>query len=323
MPTAEYTFDWADLAFASKKPVRDLNATFVAAPRELSTKRFSQIVKEYLPKGNLVIGLAKESYVLGLENCPQFKMLAAKDVQSVIDKVNASASKHKVYTLHYSQRDVIYIYEKIAFAEVLLINGSWYHGFHHRPEYYALVNKNIPFTKISPFASEEEAKDFPTKLTFPEIPSSKSFNDTDMMKLAHQAASHSYDYAGLQTGCSVGHKNSKGTYELIATSHNRIVPYETYAMHFGSERERHFSPVNDLNYYDTIHYEVALITNALKVGLDLSGATVFETVLSCPHCTRMFAATDIAEIVYQDDHSDGYAVHMLELAGKKVRRLVP
>jgi len=36
----------------------------------------------------------------------------------------------------------------------------------------------------------------------------------------------------------------------------------------------------------------------------------------------MLSQTDIAEFVYQEDHSDGYAIKMLELAGKKVRRIV-
>lgn len=326
MPTASpatgFAFDWTELAFAGKKPLKDLHATFLAAPRELSVRRFTQIVKAYLPKGNLLIGIAKEPFVLGLENCPQFRILAFDTIQPIVTKVNAASPKHKIYTLRYSQRDIVYIYEKVAFKEVVLVNGSWYHGLHHRPEYYALVNAGVPFSKISPFASEQEAKEYAASVAFAPMPIHKLFSDTAMMDLADQAASRSYDYAAAQTGCAVGRqKGSK--YELIAASHNRIVPYETYAMHSGSERERHFSPVNDLNYYDTIHYEVALLADALQSKLDLSGATIFETVLSCPHCARMLAVTPIAGVVYREDHSDGYAVKMLEAAGKTVRRFVP
>ncbi|HUB93607.1 MAG TPA: hypothetical protein VMB52_03835 [Verrucomicrobiae bacterium] len=317
----DFTFDWADLAFASKKPVRDLRAIFLAAPRELSVKRFTQLVKDYLPRANLLIGIAKEPYVLGLEECPQFKTLALTDIQPIIDKVNASNSKHKIYTLQYHQRDIVYIYEKIAFEEVLLVNGSWYHGFHHRPEYYTLVNRGVPFTKLSPFASQQEARVFAAHTKLPSLPTSGFFSELDMLTIADQAASHSYDYAGLQTGSSVGRKKGE-YYELLATSHNRVVPYETYAMHCGSEREKYFSPVNDLNHYDTIHYEVALLIDTRNSTLNLSNATIFETVLSCPHCTRMLAATDIAEIVYREDHSDGYAIKIFEAADKKVRRVV-
>lgn len=316
-----FTFDWANLAFASKKPVRDLQAIFLSAPRELSAKRFTQVVKEYLPQANLVVGIAKEPFVAGLEGCPQFKMLDVATAQPIIDKVNGSDSKHKIYTLHYNQRDAAYIYEKNLFKHVLLVNGSWYHGFHHRPEYYALTSASTSFNKISPFLGEQEAKDYAAGVEFTPLPGSGTFSESEMMRLAAQAASHSYDYAGAQTGCAVGRKKG-GKYTLVATAHNRIMPYETYSMHFGSEREKHFSPVNDLNHYDTIHYEVALLTDVLKNKSDLAGVAIFETVLSCPHCTRMLAATDAAEIVYREDHSDGYAVKMLEAVGKTVRRLV-
>ena len=319
--TVGFTFDWADLAFASKKPLRDLRAIFLSAPRELTPKRFTQIVKEYLPQANLVVGIAKEPFVAGLEGCPQFKMLDVAAVRPIIDKVNSSSSKHKIYTLHYNQRDAVYIYEKIPFKGVLLVNGSWYHGFHHRPEYYALTNAGVPFDKISPFLSEQEAKNYAADVKFAPLPNGGLFTETEMMNLAAQAASRSYDYAGAQTGGAVGRKKG-GEYTLVAMAHNRIVPYETYSMHFGSEREKYFSPVNDLNHYDTIHYEVALLTDALINRADLAGVTIFETVLSCPHCTRMLAATGVAEIVYREDHSDGYAVKLLEAAGKTVRRLV-
>lgn len=319
--TSDYQFDWAELAFGSKKPLRELNAIFISAPRELSAQRFKQLVKTYLQKGNLVVGVAKEPYVLGLEDRPQFKTLQLDDLGPIIAKVNAASPKHKIYTLSYSQRDTVFIYEKVAFREVLLINGSWYHGFHHRPEYYALVNSGTPFTKLSPFASEDEAKTYADTTQLPKVPTKGVFTEAEILSLANQAAAHSYDYAGFQTGGALG-KKKNGKYELLASAHNQIVPYETYAMHHGSEREEYYSPLNDLNHYDTIHYEVALLIKAQKRKLDLSDTTMFQTVLSCPHCTRMLAATDIAEVVYQQDHSDGYAVKLLTEAGKTVRRLV-
>jgi hypothetical protein len=36
----------------------------------------------------------------------------------------------------------------------------------------------------------------------------------------------------------------------------------------------------------------------------------------------MFTSTGIAEFVYRADHSSGYAIKMLEAAGKTIRRLV-
>lgn len=317
----EYHFDWADLAFASKKPLRELDATFVAAPRALSTERFKQLIKIYLPKDNLIVGVAKEPYVLGLEDRPQFKTLQLEDIKPIIAKVNAASPQHKIYTLSYSQRDTVFIYEKIPFKEVLLINGSWYHGFHHRPEYYALVNSGTPFTKLSPFSSEAEAKEYATTTKLPRLSNVGLFSEIDMMGLANQAAAHSYDYAGLQTGCAIGLKRGK-TYDLIATAHNRVVPYETYAMHHGSEREKHFSPLNDQNHYDTVHAETMLLVTVQQQKRELQATSLFVNLLPCPACARMLCETDIKEIVYQQDHSDGYAVKLLTEAGKSVRRLV-
>lgn len=314
-------FDWADLAFASKKPLKDLQATFIAAPRELSVKRFAQLVKEYLPKSNVVLGLAKEDFVLGLENQPQFKMLQAEMVWPIIDKANDLASKHKIYTLQYNQRDLVYILEKIKFPRAVFVNGSWYHGFHLRPEYYVLAKQRTPYELVSPFADETEAKQCVAATKLLPLPTSGLCSEAEMMQLAQAAARHSYDYASFQTASALGRKKG-AKYELLATSHNQIIPYETYAMHFGSEREKNFSPMHDLNHYDTIHFEVAMLIRAQKQKIDLADTTLFANVLPCPHCARMLAATDLAELVYAEDHSGGYAIRMLESAGKKVRRIV-
>lgn len=321
MPTTDYEFDWADLAFASKKPLKDAQATFVAAPRELSDARLAQIVKAYLPKGNIVLGIAKETYVLGLENQPQFKTLGAKAAQSLAKKVNRANPRHKIYTLYYNQRDLVYILWKIDFARVVFVNGSWYHGFQLRPEYYVVARRQTPYELISPFTNEGEAKDYAKVTKLSPIVSSGLYSEEAMVRLAYEAARHSYDYASYQTGSSLGRRKGE-KYELLATSHNQITPYETYAMHFGSEREKNFSSPHDLNYYDTIHFEVAMLITAQERRLDLAGTSLFANVLPCPHCARMLAATGLAEIVYSEDHSGGYAVQMLEKAGKKVRRVV-
>src|ERR1700744_4481729 len=111
--TNKYEFDWADLAFGSKKPLKELRATFIAAPRELSVERFKQLIKTYLPKGNIVLGISKEPYVEGFEDQPQFKMLKRKSVQNVIRQVNQANNQHKIYALEYFQRELPYILEKI------------------------------------------------------------------------------------------------------------------------------------------------------------------------------------------------------------------
>jgi len=104
---------------------------------------------------------------------------------------------------------------------------------------------------------------------------------------------------------------------------NRVVPYQSYLLHHGAIHETMFAPANDLNFYDTNHYEVELLLDALHTKIDLTGATIFANVMHCPTCARMLSRTGIAEFVYAQDHSDGYAVRLLEAAGKKVRRIVP
>jgi deoxycytidylate deaminase len=317
----DYSFDWSDLAFKSKKAVKDLDAVFLVAPRQMSKRRFTELIKKYLPKSNLLVGISLEQYVLGLEGQPQFKMLQMSDIKQVIDKVNESELKNKIYVLNYSQRDISFILEKIKPQQTLFVNGSWYHGFHHRPEFYTLINNHLEFQKISPFSDEKEAKDYAKNTKLQELTPQGLFNQEEMMNLANRAAMLSYDFSGLQTGVALGRIEGQ-KYQLLGLSHNEILPYETYSMHYGSTSEKNFSPLHDLNHYDTVHAEVAAITGALKNKLDLKQSSLFINLLPCPNCTKMLMKTDISEIVYQEDHSDGYALKMLEATGKKARRLV-
>jgi deoxycytidylate deaminase len=329
MPTTEYEFDWAELAFGSKKPLKDLHAVFIDAPREMSSQRFAQLVKEYLPKNNIVLGLAKEPYILGFEGQPHFRTLQLTPaLQKIIDKVNGSNSRHKIYVLRHFQREAKYIFEKCGFSKLLLVNGSWRHAFHNREEYYVLANSGIDFQLVSPFVDEPEALAYDAIISkemmralWPKEPAG-TFDTAGMLGLAANAAKLSFDYC-FQTGATLGEKvGSSDKYIYRAHSYNKVVPFQTYALHYGSERETHFSPPSDLNYYDTVHAEVMMIVEAGKRKLDLKGTTLFINLLPCPHCARMFTQTGIAEFVYSEDHSAGYAIQMLEAAGKKIRRIV-
>ncbi len=231
--------------------------------------------------------------------------------------------------MHYFQREVRYILEKGGFKKVLLVNGSWQYAFHNREEYYALVNNRIPFAHISPFVDEAEARSYDATISkdvraelWPADPIGE-FSDVEMLDLAKRSAKLTFENS-FQTGTVLGKKAGPGSkYNCLAHSCNEVVPFQTYAMHYGAERESHYSPVNDLNYYDTVHAEVMMIIEMQKRKLDIVGTTLFINLLPCPHCARMLAQTDIMEFVYIEDHSDGYAIRMLEAAGKKVRRVVP
>ena len=316
-----YELKWADIAFESKKPLRDLNATFIAAPREISLTRFTQLVKTYLPTGNIIIGIADELYVDGFDNQSQYKTLRLSVIKEMIDKVNKTANPSKITILHYRQSDSLPIYEKIKFKKVVLVNGSWRSTFHNRPEYYALVSHFIPFEFVSPFASEDEAKkyhdDFEKQIKT--NISKELFTDIQMIQEADNISKLAFD--SFQTGVALG-KKIGDKFELLATAYNKTVPYQTFAWHFGPLRERNLSIPGDLNHYDTIHAEMNLLVQAQKSGIDMKDTTLFINLLPCPNCARVLCETDISEIVYRLDHSNGYAVVLLEKAGKKVRRLL-
>jgi deoxycytidylate deaminase len=93
-------------------------------------------------------------------------------------------------------------------------------------------------------------------------------------------------------------------------------------MHHGSIRELNFSPMNDLNFYDTIHAEVQMIINGQRNKLDFKDTILFINLLCCPNCAKVICETDIIEVVYKIDHSDGFAIKILNEAGKKVRRII-
>lgn len=321
-----YKFDWADVAFGNKDKVSNLRATFIAAPRELSLARLKQLIKAYLPQGHLVLGVAKESHVAGFEDQPQFRMLRLDaSAKKVIEQVNAASKLHKIYTLSYFQRETEYIFDQLQFKQVILVNGSWKYTLHTQKPYYVLARRHIEYQMVSPFASETEAIQYEQSIQ-PLLPAppavGKDYTEAELLQAAGIAARSSYDYS-FQTGVALARPAStQHTFTLLGTSFNAVVPYQTYAMHYGASREKNFSPPHDLNHYDTVHAEVEMIIKAQKEGIDLHGTTLFINLLPCPSCSRMFCETDIAEFVYSEDHSAGYAVTLLEKAGKKVRRVV-
>lgn len=327
---SQYGFDWSGLAFGSKKPLSGLKATFILAPRELSATRFTQLIKQYLPLGNIIVGLANEDYIDGFDGQPQFRTLRHSTISAIIDKVNASASPHKIYSLTYFQRETDFIIHKLKLKRVVAVRGSWHLAFHNRSTYYALVNAHIQFDMVSPFTDEAEARQYASRLwpeiikaaELPEIHQA-SYSAADMLGFASRTARLSYDYS-FQTGVTLGKPAGKGNdgYILLAYAYNKVVPYQSYAMHHGAAREANFSPPHDLNHYDTVHAEVELVIEAQRQGIDLHGTSLFINLLPCPTCARMLADTDIAELVYREDHSNGYAIAMLEAAGKTVRRIV-
>lgn len=323
MATTEYHFDWADLAFGSKKTVSALKATFIQAPREMSQARLKQLIKTYLPKGNIVIGLAKEQHIDGFENQLHFKTLQQADIDALVQKVNAAPQAAKIYTLDYFQREITFIYEQIKFRLVVLVNGSWKYSYHTQAPFYALVKNGIHYEFVSPFADEDEAQNY-ARLTEKKLHASyvmpKGLLTADeMMSYVTEVAKLSFDNSS-QVGAVVG-KAEKGKYRFLIMAYNKVVPYQTYAMHHGASREANFSPVNDQNHYDAVHAEIQVLLEAIRHIIDLKDTTLFINVLPCPTCARMIADSPIKEVIYKLNHSSGYANNLFTRAAKKITQV--
>lgn len=297
---------------------------FLAAPREMSAARFKEIIKHYLPKAPLIIGISKEPYVIGFENQPQFKMLKSENIQSIIDKVNAASKKTLIEVFEYSQSELAVIldtpFTPQPFKRVLLVNGSWKYTFQNHIAYRVLLHREIPFKYISPFVDEAEAKAYEAGHQVDmDLPSRESLSEKEMLLLAAESAKQSYDYS-FQTGASLGRQEAGG-YAFLLEAFNKVVPYQTYALLNGNAREKYATGVHDINHYDTIHAEMYLLIKALEQKINLKDTTLFINLLPCSTCARTLSQTDIAEIVYVNDHSDGYATKLLQDSGKTVRQV--
>ncbi len=315
----EYVFDWSDMAFGSKKPLKNA-ATFVLAPRAVSEERLSEIVKTYLPKGDIILGIAKEPYIDGFEGQLSFKTLSFDATQSLVQKITAANLPHKLYVLQYFQREIDFVVDKLQPKHAVLVNGSWHQAFHTRSTYYVLTRLGVSFEYISPFLNESEAEQYADH--FPSVvPSSGAAGDEKtMLLLAQVTARNSFDTT-YQTGCVLAKPHYKG-YEVVTSGYNRVIPYQTAALHHGSSREQHYSMPGDTNHYDTIHAEMDLLISTLRGGVDMTGLTLFVTTLPCPNCARTLSQTGIAEVVYERDHSEGYAVKLFDQCGVKTRRVM-
>lgn len=266
----------------------------------------------------MVLCIAKERFVDGFDNQSQFRMLDLEDVRDIADKVAASSAPHMLYVLHLFQRDIDAAVEKLEPGHAVVVRGSYKQAFHTRRTFYTLARQNIGFEYASPFTGEDEAKAFAASHQI-SVPT-KSGDAETMMRYTRAVATKSYDYS-YQTGCALT-KFSGGHHTLIASAHNAVIPYQTYAMHHGNSREDNYAAPNDTNHYDTVHAEMQLVIEMMRSGLSMEGLTLFVSTLPCPTCARNLSQTGIAEVIYELDHSEGYAVKLFERCGIKTTRLL-
>jgi dCMP deaminase len=72
----------------------------------------------------------------------------------------------------------------------------------------------------------------------------------------------------------------------------------------------------------TIHSEQNALLQCAKHGVSVKGASIYVTHFPCLHCTKSLVTAGIAEIVYLNDYrNDEYAIHLIDQAGIKLRKV--
>ncbi|NCU40918.1 hypothetical protein EOL73_04140, partial [Candidatus Saccharibacteria bacterium] len=154
------SFELSSFSDADKQFFRSLKAVFVMASREMSDLRLLQLVKENLPKGNVVFGVAEEEFVDGFEGQTQFKTLPVIPVQTLADKIRKSGIKNRLYVLIYPQKDVDAVVRAIRPHQAVVVRGSYMYPFHRSSTCALLEKRNIPYEYVSPFVDEAEAVEY-------------------------------------------------------------------------------------------------------------------------------------------------------------------
>lgn len=353
-------YDWNKVSDNKKKEINNKNFIFILGSRELSKKRILQLADSIIAKGVVLWGVLKNPYIDGFEGQPHFKSLnkntlkkhlsTLKNIKNVDDLKTVKNSQitnenlNKFAILEYYQRDIDYITDQLNFKAAIFINASWSRNIHTRKEYWNILNKPSKQLKtvgkdvknktglgnkqrtvikfLSPFCDEQEAQDYEKRMlqrlhSRDLYSKTRQYSDDEIMhEILPKVSMLSFDH-NFQTGAVLAQNG-----RILEISWSRIMPYETYAMHYGSLKEKNFSPPNDLNNYDTIHAEMHLIQRTIDKKITLKGKDLFINLLPCPTCTKTLALTGLKRILYQVDHSSGYAIKLLEQYGIEVVRRV-
>ncbi len=312
--------DWGELSkdirgLAGKRPL------LILGSREISARRVAQLSQQLIANtGRILIwGCLQEKFILGLENSPQFRALSLEKLLAGIELLDKE-QQQKTLILQYPQPLAPKIIAEGSWSGVIGINGSWHRAFHYREEYQAIKKMKLKHKLVSAFCDEAEAKQYERQLLeelgdFPAAVGDK-YNEKGFFKLVDEAARRSFDHT-WQTGAVLS-KNSK----FLLAAHNQVVPFETYALLHGASKEKHLTPPQDLNHYNTNHAEVELVLQALKKGVSLEGCSLYINLMPCPICARMLVRTGIKEVVCKEIHSGGYATKLLSEVEKDISRII-
>ena len=315
------SFNLQKLTDEDKEKLRSFKATFVMAPREMSEECFRKLVKDMLSKGNIICGVAEEDYVEGYEDQPQFKMIDSSVVSGLASTVAKAHLPHGLYVFTYPQKQLDEVIRAIRPNDVVVVRGSYKYPFHRKSTFDLLKRRNIPFRYVSPFSSEEDAKNYLRRIepSLPEPEKGIKGDEASMLMFVDKIAKRSFDYS-FQVGAALADHDGD-YYTLVDAAANEVVPYQTYALHHGNSRETHLSAHQDANHYDTIHAEMNLLVRGMSEGYDFKDKTLFLNMMPCPNCARTLSRSGLKEVVYREVHSGGYAVELFKKSGINIRRV--
>lgn len=310
--------DWNKLSSKERRRIKNSHdLVFITGPMSMSRKRIKEVVADLKGK-SILFGCLKDEEIPGLEGSPQFLPLRIEDLEKSLGR------NSKVTILKHFHKDLKYIIRELIPSKVIFVNGSWEGPIHYRTEYWKALDMGAKIEIVSPFSSEREAisyeKAICAKLSTSALyKKTKKYSEKELMRLAQDISKYSWDWIG-QIGAVFARKG-----KVLAVAWNRVVPYQSYQMHFGSPREAKQIPSQEmLETQLTNHAECELLEIARRRKINLKGSSLYINMFPCPVCAKILSRTDIERIVYSQDHNVandiGYKV--LAKSKKKMKRVV-
>jgi dCMP deaminase len=188
---------------------------------------------------------------------------------------------------------------------------------HLREEYWLMLRNKIAVKQLSNFNSESEAVHYLESISkqiakIIKFDHNKKYGDRELLELASKASLASWDWT-FRAGAVLS-KNG----EVIATSHNTVLPAEYSMLLKGSRKEKYFSPPQDQNFYDTNHAEMELLITAAAKSVNLSECEMHVNLMPCEGCARVLARSGIKKIIYGIEQTQKHSYEILKSSGVDV-----
>lgn len=108
--------------------------------------------------------------------------------------------------------------------------------------------------------------------------------------------------------------------DILLAAHNRHLPTELEPYYSGDPRTV-FKAGEFIDYSSAIHAEAALIAEAAKRGLSLSGADIFVSTYPCPPCANQLSQVGIKTLYVADSYSKLNAKEIFAQEGIEVVKI--